>query len=54
MWLKSSNSKVKKHHVGHKMTVLHSGSVFEFFKMKLGLLKRRTLGEWFLDVMEGR
>ncbi len=52
MWLKSSPAKVKKHHLGHRMEVLHRGSILEFSKMKLGLLRRRTLGEWFLDVME--
>ena len=52
MWLKGDD-KVKRHHIGHQMRILEQGSVFEFIKLKLGLLSRRTFGEWLRDKMEG-
>lgn len=52
-WLKASD-KIKKHHLGHVMKPLEQGSVFEFLQLKLGLINRRTFGEWLRDKMEGR
>lgn len=53
MWLLGSNEDVRKHHAGHKMSPCREGSMWEFFKMKTGLLKRRTFNEWFRDQIEG-
>jgi len=53
MWLKG-HDKVKKHHIGHQMRTLEQGSIFEFLKLKLGLISRRTFGEWLRDKMESR
>lgn len=52
MWLLSS-SKVRRHHTGHEMRPLLKGaSMWEFFKMKVGWLDRRTFGEWLQDRIE--
>jgi hypothetical protein len=55
MWLKSSQA-VRRHHVGgsHQQVPIQDGSVWEFIKMKTGLLRLRTLDECFRDLMQGR
>jgi hypothetical protein len=53
MWLKAPN-KIKKHHTGHVMRPLEHGTFFEFLQLKLGLINRRTFGEWLRDKMESR
>ena len=45
--------KVRRHHLGHKMTPLEHGTMFEFVKMKTGLLNRRTFSEWYKDLIMG-
>ena len=52
MWLKAPD-KVRRHHLGHKMTPLEHGTMFEFIKMKTGLLNRRTFSEWYKDLIMG-
>ena len=54
MWDKGMPDKVRKHHQGHRMELCQSASVWQFIKMKRGTLEKRTLSEWFLDVMEAR
>jgi hypothetical protein len=51
MWMDSSE-KIRKHHTGHRMVVCERGTLWQFFKMKTGLLRCRTLGELFRDIME--
>ena len=53
MWLKAPH-KIKKHHIGHVMRPLEQGTFFEFLQLKLGLINRRTFGEWLHDKMESR
>ena len=52
MWLQGAPKKVKAHHFGHHMKVVEHGSLWEFFKMKTGLLNRRTLSECFKDYLQ--
>ena len=53
MWLHSPN-KVRRHHIGCSQTPIVEGTLWEFFKMKTGLLRCRTLSECFKDFMEGK
>jgi len=46
--------KVKKHHLGHSMRMAEHGSMFSFFKVKVGLINYRTLSELFSDVIMKR
>lgn len=43
---------IKRHHLGHRMSILEHGSVWEFAKMKLGLLNLRTFSELLKDLLE--
>lgn len=52
MWLHSP-MKIRRHHIGCKQEVIADGTMWEFFKMKTGLLRFRTLSECFKDFMEG-
>ena len=53
MWLKAPD-KIKRHHAGHKIKVMEHGSFMDFFRLKLGFVNRRTIGEYLKDKMEGR
>jgi hypothetical protein len=54
MWLTSSSSNLMRHHSGHQFRVLETGTMWEFFKMKTGLIRCRTLSERLRDLMERR
>jgi hypothetical protein len=54
MWLLSSSKDVMLHHVGHQSRVLETGTMWEFFKMKTGLIRYRNLSERLRDLMERR
>ncbi len=51
MW-SNAPQHVRKHHLGHRMILCQQASVWNFVKMKLGLLNCRTLSEWLTDRME--
>ena len=53
MWLHSSE-KIKKHHMGCRHEIIVNGSMWDFFKMKTGLLRCRTITECFKDIMGGK
>ena len=54
MWLTSSSSNLMRHHSGHQFRVLETGTMWEFFKMRTGLIRYRTLSERLKDLMERR
>jgi len=53
MWLRAPD-KIRRHHAGHKIKVMEHGSFMDFFRLKLGFINRRTIGEYLKDKMEGR
>ena len=50
MWLRS-DEKVRRHHKGCRMSPLEHGSLWEFFKLKTGLIRNRTFSEYMCDLM---
>jgi|TARA_R100001530_G_C4199841_1_gene124474 hypothetical protein len=54
LWLTSSSKVIMRHHEGHQFKVLETGTMWEFFKMKTGLIRNRTLSEWLRDLMDRR
>lgn len=54
MWLLSSDNNIKRHHIGHQFKVVETGTMWEFFKMRTGLIRYRTLSERLKDLMERR
>jgi len=51
MWLTGSSHKVRKHHIGHTSGVCENGSVWEFIKVKTGLVRWRNFNELTKDMM---
>ena len=51
MWLQASQ-KIRRHHTWcHQIVPAQDGSMWEFFKMKTGLLRWRTMNEWLRDLL---
>jgi hypothetical protein len=52
MWLKSPD-KITSHHMGHEMRPCTNANIWQFFRMKTGLINRRTWDEWSADYFDG-
>jgi hypothetical protein len=50
LWLLSA-PQVRRHHHGHRMTIIQDGTFWEFIQLKTGLLDCRNFSELFRDYL---